>query len=67
MDVLPLCGIGRMVANTYEIKPLDFNPRLKCEQMYGMHIGRGKPARVHIHRLQYCKRSPALLNVDCIT
>jgi hypothetical protein len=23
MDVLPLCGLSMMVANTYEIKPLD--------------------------------------------
>ena len=56
-----------MVANTYEIKPLDFNPRFTFEQMYGMHIGRGKPARIHIHRLQDCKCVDVFLNVDGIT
>jgi hypothetical protein len=39
MDVFPLCGVAMMVANTYEIKPLDFNPRFTFEQTYGMHIG----------------------------
>jgi hypothetical protein len=43
MDVFPICDIGMMVANTYEIKPFDSNLlRLAFEQMYGMHIGMGK-------------------------
>ncbi len=56
-----------MVANTYEIKPLDYNPHLIFEQMYVMHIGRGKPARIRIHKLQYFTRIDVFLNVDCIT
>ena len=64
MDVFPLCGIGMMVANTYEIKPLDFNPRFTFEQMYEMHIGKGKPSKILIHRLQYYTRVDAFLNVD---
>jgi hypothetical protein len=35
--------------------------------MYGMRIGLGKQARIKIHRLQYCTRVDAFLNVDCIT
>ncbi len=35
--------------------------------MYGKHIGTGKPARIHIHRLQDCTRVDVFLNVDCIT
>ena len=66
MDVFPLCGVGMMVANTYEMKPLDLIPRFTFEQMYGMHIGWGKPARIHIHRLEDCTRVDVFLNVDCI-
>jgi hypothetical protein len=46
MNEFPLSGIGMMVANTCEIKPFDSNQRLEFEQMYGMHIGRGKLATV---------------------
>ena len=56
-----------MIANTYEIKPLDFNLWFTFEQMYGMHIGSGKPARIHIHRLQDCTCVDVFLDVDDIT
>ena len=32
IDLFPLCGVGMMVINNYEIKPLDFNPQFTFEQ-----------------------------------